>query len=582
MLLQISVALMIAATMALSLLVVRNRMRANVQELLHGDLQHSLMTFQDLQALRRSALERENGLLATLPTLRALMTTHDDRTIQDSAQDFWKLSGNELFALADGNGKVIAAYAKSVPNRTDLQRQLQAVIGDPQKHYLLASGNLYEYSSTPIYFGTPTNGTLLGYVTGGYAVDHEFLREVGRGAGAEGIFVAGNRIAVTTLPASELTSIANHPSLTPDASAHAIAIGKERYLAVSRDLSRSADVPLRLIVLKSFDTADQAEREIRRVVVLAAVLAIGIGSALMLLLARTLTAPLERLAAAVNAFAEGDQQYSLPADGPQEVRYLSQVIADMRAEILKKNRALLESERLATIGRMAHSVSHDLRHYLAAVYANAEFLASPTLPANERIEIFEEIHLAVVGTTDMLDSLLLFGSTGSTLRRVPVSLNSVVERAVALVHAHPDAEGVDLRAELAEDDSTAEVDTRLVERAIYNLLLNACQAASESTSIREVLVAVTGDWEHVSICVRDTGPGVPGVIRHNLFEPFVSNGKQKGTGLGLTLAHSVAHEHHGALELISSRAGETIFRLTIERQCTPAQQGTRTATLVTP
>jgi nitrogen-specific signal transduction histidine kinase len=84
--------------------------------------------------------------------------------------------------------------------------------------------------------------------------------------------------------------------------------------------------------------------------------------------------------------------------------------------------------------------------------------------------------------------------------------------------------------------------------------------------------------------VRDTGPGVPDVIRHNLFEPFISKGKQKGTGLGLTLAYSVANEHHGSVELISSRAGETIFRLTIERQCTPgkAQQQTPYATLVTP
>jgi len=56
----------------------------------------------------------------------------------------------------------------------------------------------------------------------------------------------------------------------------------------------------------------------------------------------------------------------------------------MRSEIQSANRALLESERLATIGRMASSVSHDLRHYLAAVFANAEFLASDRLTLKER------------------------------------------------------------------------------------------------------------------------------------------------------------------------------------------------------
>jgi signal transduction histidine kinase len=565
-LLQISVALIIGTTMALSLLVVRNRMRAHVQDQLHEDLQHSLMTFQDLQARRRTSLERENDLLATLPTLRALMTTHDERTIQDSAHDFWKLSGNELFALAGSDGKVLAAYAQGASNRDELAKQLQTVIVDPQKHYLLACNNLYEYSVTPIYFGTKLSGTLLGYVIGGYAVGHELLREVGRGAGAEGVFLVGNKVAVSTLPGDQLTDVAINSALATNTAITAVRVGRERYLAASRDLSSGADVPLRLVVLKSFDTADRAEREIRRVILFAGVLAIVVGSVLMLVLARSVTAPLERLAKGVKAFAEGDQEYRLPSDGPQEVQYLSAVLGDMRDEIQKKNRALLESERLATIGRMASSVSHDLRHYLAAVYANAEFLASPSLPESERAELFEEIRLAVHGTTDMLDALLLFGSTGAAVRRVDTAMNSVVERAVALVRSHPDAERVALSANLPNEDTTAEIDARQVERAIYNLLLNACQSASESLDVREVSVAVMTDFNNISVTVRDTGVGVPDGIRHNLFDPFVSRGKQKGTGLGLTLAHSVAREHNGEVELLCSRPGETIFRLTVERK----------------
>jgi len=80
-----------------------------------------------------------------------------------------------------------------------------------------------------------------------------------------------------------------------------------------------------------------------------------------------------------------------------EVRELSGVFERMRRETLDTNRALLESERLATIGRMASSVSHDLRHYLAAVYANAEFLSSPKLSDAERSELFAEIRMAVLG-----------------------------------------------------------------------------------------------------------------------------------------------------------------------------------------
>jgi signal transduction histidine kinase len=250
------------------------------------------------------------------------------------------------------------------------------------------------------------------------------------------------------------------------------------------------------------------------------------------------------------------------------VRYLSRIFAEMRDEIQKKNRALIDSERLATIGRMASSVSHDLRHYLAAVYANAEFLASPALPAHERAELFDEIRLAVNGTTDMLDSLLIFGRTGAALQRVETSMTALVSRAVALVRAHPDAERVTVRME-SRADITAAMDTKQMERSVYNLLLNACQSARQSSGRREVNVAVDGDDTMASVTITDTGLGVADGIRESLFDPFVSLGKQKGTGLGLTLAWSVAREHNGSVEVVSSRPGEAVFRLTVSRVVSP-------------
>ena len=563
-----SLVVIIAGTTASSLLIVRSRLQQHVRQTLTADLLHSVETFQDLEALRLSALERESTLLANLPSLKALMTTSDPRTIADDATDFWKASGNELFGLSDAEGRVLTAQARGAERMEELKRDLQSVIANPAKHYLLSGGRLYEYAVQPIYFGSKRSGTLLGYVISGYAVDDGFLLEVGRGAGADAAFLAGNAIVASTLREQQQADLRSEVESLGQNGERIIKFGPERFLAIDKDLTSDAGLPLRLLVMKSFDEADRAQREINRLVFLASLLAIAAGSVLMLLLARMVTRPLELLAKGVRAFGEGDLLHSLPADGTQEVRYLSRVFAEMRDEIQKTNRALLESERLATIGRMASSVSHDLRHYLAAVYANAEFLASPALPANERIELFEEIRLAVNETTDMLDSLLIFGRTGAALQRVPTTMVSLVERALALIRTHPDAEGVMLRLARGDAETTAALDAKQIERAIYNLLLNACQSARESSERREVSALVSADETTVSVTITDSGVGVAEGIRESLFDPFVSLGKQKGTGLGLTLAWSVAREHHGDVKLVSSRPGETVFRLTVSRQTT--------------
>jgi signal transduction histidine kinase len=559
-----SLVLIIAGTTASSLLIVRSRLQHHVQEALAADLQHSVETFQDIEAHRRSSLDQESSLLASLPSLKALMTTSDPRTITDDAVDFWKTSGNDLFALADANSRVLSANAEDVSNTDRLKRDLQAVIDDPNSHYLLSGGRLYEYSVRPLYFGSATTGTLLGYVVSGYAVDHRLLQEVGRGAGAEAAFIAGNHIVASTLPMEKRTPLQEMVASLRQNSEGILRVGRERYLASAKDVTNGPVAPLRLVVMKSFDEADRTEQEINRLVFLASLLAIAVGSLLMLLLARMVTRPLESLATGVQAFGEGDPKHLLPSGGTQEVRYLSHVFAEMRDEIQKKNRALVESERLATIGRMASSVSHDLRHYLAAVYANAEFLASPVLPASERAELFDEIRLAVNGTTDMLDSLLIFGRTGAALQRVETSMTALANRAVALVRTHPDAEGVTVRMNPGAD-ITAAMDAKQMERAVYNLLLNGCQSARHSSGRREVNVSVDGDETTASVTITDSGLGVADGIRENLFDPFVSLGKQRGTGLGLTLAWSVAREHNGSVQVVSSRPGEAVFRLTVSR-----------------
>ena len=81
-----------------SLMVVRSWMQRQMAETLASDVTHSVATFQNLQNQHRQMLMREAALLADLPSLKALMTTQDRRTIEDGGQEFWKVSGADLFA----------------------------------------------------------------------------------------------------------------------------------------------------------------------------------------------------------------------------------------------------------------------------------------------------------------------------------------------------------------------------------------------------------------------------------------------------------------------------------------------------
>jgi signal transduction histidine kinase len=555
----------IIGTTIVSLLAIRLPLRNLIVQNISSDLLHSLATFESMQARQIAALDRENALLADLPSLKALMTTSDERTISDGGVEFWKISGNDLFALADRDGTVKAAYLTGASADSEFRSELSRFLEKGKSIYFVSSKGLYGCSVQPLYFGSQSEGTLLGYVISGFSINRKAVENLSSATNVQAMFRSGNRILASSLLSADQSPQAS-PQTPKSTETFRIIFGGEQFLAVAHDLTSKSTAPLTLIEFKSLDQEEIAIRKIDRLVLLAGLLALALGAACMLTLSRFVTRALEQLATGVRAFASGDTAHILPFRGTREVRELSAAFARMRREIVQANQALLEAERLATIGRMASSVSHDLRHYLSAIYANSEFLASDKLPAEDRSEVLAEIRTAVEGTTEMLESLLMFSRTGSALKRTEQSITALAERALHLVRTHPDAAGIAFTMRLGEQTQTeASVDAKQIERAIYNLLLNACQAAREPGVAPTVEILIAAGDRQVAIEVVDNGEGVPANIRSTLFEPFVSQGKHKGSGLGLTLTQSIAVEHGGDVALVSSRSGETVFRMSIAR-----------------
>jgi signal transduction histidine kinase len=554
-----------------SLLILRTIVKQQVRASLVSDLQHSVQTYQNLARQRRELLVRESALLADLPSLKALMTA-DSRTIADGGVEFWRVSGSDFFALLDRSGKLIVAYNRGAPlDRSMVAQGLESSLSRPEESVLLAlDGRLYEISTQPLVFGSQAGGSQLGFVAVGYAVDEHVAHEVSEAAAAEVTFAVGSEIAASTLQPilrQQLIDQAGDLLRAPTENRN-IRLGKEDYLAASvplgpPGLGGGTAVP-QLVVLKSFAQATELLSRVNRWVLTLVLVALLAGAGMLVSISQTLTRPIEALVEGARALALGDFDYTLSEDGVEEIRELSRAFGRMRVELRRTQSDLLDAERLATIGRMASSISHDLRHYLSAMYANAEFMSSEALPQTEREELFLEVQSAVQGMTDLLDSLLLFTQTGRALQPAQESIGAVIQRAVSMARSHPAAR--DVRIVVSGASATEVwVDAKKLGRAIYNLLLNACQAAHHGRDIPLVTINLDEDESAFYIAVADNGPGVPEAIRKTMFLPFVSQGKESGVGLGLTLAQQIAQEHGGDIQLDETAEGHSVFTINLPK-----------------
>src|SRR5438477_1124001 len=234
----------------------------------------------------------------------------------------------------------------------------------------------------------------------------------------------------------------------------------------------------------------------------------------------------------------------------------------MLDSLLKTQQKLLDAERLATIGRMASSISHDLRHSLAAIVANAEFLCESRLSSDQREELYGEVRIAVNQMTDLIDSLLEFSRTRESLRPSYGSVRDSVEHVVQAIRSHPEFHRVQI-AISEQGNSIGWFDPKRLERALYNLLLNACEAVASNAG--SILVELREIRDGAEIRVGDNGHGIPESIRTTLFEPFISQGKENGTGLGLTVVQKIVQDHDGEIVVERTSQQGTVFRITLPR-----------------
>ena len=556
-------ALLIILGLAGSLLFfIRHTVNAEIQKQVRNGTDESVRAFETVQRQRELQLSQAAAMLSELPPLKGLMSTAHAPTIQDGSATFWKLAGSDLFVLYKPDRQVVALHMKK-PGWTAaaVERHLgRSMDLGENASWWYEDGRLYWVFLHSITAGVGPTSQPLGLLAIGYQVDSAVARQLATVTGNQIALSTGDTVIATTLPApdeAELQQEIRSQNMGLSATSGQLALATDQYAFSSVVLPGSSPYPVHCYVMMPLAPVHTFIKRVNYTIYLICGLAVLFGALLFGFVARTVTLPLDNLVAGVKALAAGDFTYSITPRGSTELVALSTSFAQMRGQLQTLQRQRIETERVAALAQAASSISHDLRHYLAAVVANAEFLYEADHLKLNKDEVYEEIKTAATQMTDLIDSLRELSYQRSAITPVRARLGDIIRRAIEAIHSKPEFRNSRITL-VSASDLEGMFDPRKLERAFFNLILNACEASPPADGT--ITITASDQGKDFEVRVHDAGPGIPESIRETLFNPFVSFGKPNGTGLGLAIVSKIVQDHAGAVSVEdTSERGTTVL-----------------------
>jgi signal transduction histidine kinase len=218
------------------------------------------------------------------------------------------------------------------------------------------------------------------------------------------------------------------------------------------------------------------------------------------------------------------------------------------------------SKAQSDVSGMVALICHDLRLPLSAVLANAEFLTQSGITEKERNEFYQEIRWSIERANSLVTSLFEYSKDRDTFRRAVENIVDTVGRAIRMTKVRQEFRRITIKHH-HRGLAVGWFDANLLERAVANLVLNACEAVSADLGL--IVVTTTGNQASLQIGVWDNGPGIAPEIQDSVFQPFVSYGKPEGSGLGLAIVKKIVEDHGGEIYLDGGSESGTLFKITI-------------------
>jgi two-component system, NtrC family, sensor kinase len=304
--------------------------------------------------------------------------------------------------------------------------------------------------------------------------------------------------------------------------------------------------------------------------------------------------PLRALTEGTHRLGSGDLGYQIPVQSSGELQDLansfntmSSQIHEAHNEINAWNRTLeerveqktrelsgaqeemLRVERMASIGKLAAVVAHEINNPLAGILTYSKLLKKRLSrgpePNAENISMLDLMESESRRCGEIVKNLMTFARPTS-MNREPSDLNAVIDRCVRLVQHQLTLKSVELHLDLYKDLPAVRCDPGQIEQVILALVMNAIDALSNGGNLSLVSRKVPNS-DSVQIEVRDDGIGMPQDVLKKMFEPFFTTKEHgRGLGLGLAISRNIVDRHGGRIEVSSEPSHGTTFIITLPLQ----------------
>jgi len=230
----------------------------------------------------------------------------------------------------------------------------------------------------------------------------------------------------------------------------------------------------------------------------------------------------------------------------------------MERELQKTQQALLQSEKLAAMGRLTSQIAHELNNPIYGIMNTLELLKTEIPPESKRRKILELSLSETQRLAEMLRNMLSFSKPEEEKRR-PVKINELIEGILLVMDKQMREANIKVETDFHEEIPEVMASTNQMRQVLLNMFKNAKEAMPKGGTLT---VRTGREDKHVLIHIEDTGVGIPEEIRDKIFEAFFTTKQRvKGVGLGLSVCYGIIRDHGGEIRVESEEGKGTTFTL---------------------